>query len=386
MAKGNKPYSEFYEQCKYAKWSPDQRKLVLRHVLKEEEARHKREMYTDSPGDDLKWSPDQPIKWIRSESVFICFSNKSDDDNLLVELQTALNDWNPNPSRLFLAKLRAVMDAHGVVAEARALNNKHALAFWYDRLLRAEKSERRWQVAESVSRHSDQLMTTVLRDVENFAERLIKAEVAEGDDVNVMCQDHFKVDLTKERNNIQAVLEHNAFVCSLSPGGWHLTTGHIFLMSEEHWLCLSPACDMVPSQMSKWQRDMFGAHLPFIAVKLQPQKHNSVPENIHSNRHLFLRLDDEVKLFCFSSQENSAPHWQTLYAENAGKFTVGDDFKFTVCRIEKGKDAGSKLITTCCQAVVVSQLRHQYVLNLVQKLGVSLTRVGLNFADGRKET
>ena len=83
------------------------------------------------------------------------------------------------------------------------------------------------------------------------------------------------------------------------------------------------------------------------------------------------------------------PHWNTFYAENAGVFTE-EDFQFKVWRIEKEYDdeqeANENGVTLALKhhmAKVVSQLRYEYALNLLQKLGVSFTRIGLDFSDSR---
>ena len=383
MGLGNQPYTKFFDLAEETGWNPEQRKLVLRHILDQFEKSHLEAMNSEACDDSLVWSTktsSKAAKWIKSKSVFICFSSKSGDDDLLNQLQVALNDWGPNPSRLFLAKLRAAMDEYGVVAQAQALSSKHALAYWYNQLLHADQLERRWHVSESISRHSDRLMEAVLPKVRDFAERLIDAEVKEGT-IQHRCQDHFKVNLDNDQTRTKAALEHNALVCSRSPEGWHLTTGHIFSIRDEYWLCLSPACDMVPSQIPKWREETFGKGLPFMAIRLQQLKSNKVPLDVQSNRYLFLRLKDDVQVHCFNdpSGDASSPHWDTLYAKNAGKFN-GEDFRFLVWRTEKG---ASKLVLRCHQAEVVSQLRYEYALNLLHKLGVSLTRIGLGFSDGK---
>ena len=388
MMKGGKLYSHFNKLTEDAGWKPEERKLVLRYILGQFEKSQLDVMNTISPEYAFRWSTNS-TKWIKGESIFVCFSNKSDDDDLLSELQDALNDWQPNPSRLFLAKLRASMDEYGVVAQAQALTNKYALAYWYKRLLQTSESARDWYVAESVSRHSDQLMGMILQRVGDFAKNLIEAEAATGD-IDRTCQARFDVDLTKEDNKKKAFREHNAYVCSRKPEGSHLTTGQIFTLYDEHWICLSPACDMVPSQMSPWKTNMFGERLPFIAVRLRPIK-KKWPEDINTNRYLFFQVDDGVQIFCFNdpdpSKVSSLPHWNTFYAEDAGRF--GDDFRFKVWRTEEEKDgehgAGRRetnLVIKHHDVKVVSQLRDEYAINLMQKLGVSLTRVGLDFSGG----
>ena len=102
------------------------------------------------------------------------------------------------------------------------------------------------------------------------------------------------------------------------------------------------------------------------------------PDDVHTNRYLYIRLGDTVTCFSFNEPTNiqSAPRWQILFAENQGRFT-GRNFQFKVASIGQGK---SRLVSKTLQAQVIGQLRYEYALNLIQKLGVSLTRIGLDFS------
>lgn len=284
----------------------------------------------------------------------------------------ALNDWRPPPSRLYLAKLRAEMDDQGMVAQELALGQKHALAYWYDRLLKADARERH-SIAESVQRHSDVLLATILPKVIDYANRLIDAEIAAGD-IDKLAVEHFDIDLNNDAKKRQALLEHNAFVCSRPPFGWHLTTGHVFTLDGDHWICLSPACDTVPSQLSNFQKASFGSRLPFTAVKLNKLVGSQTLTDVNSNRYVFLRIDGEITCFGFDPKPGSAPYWRTLYAENEGKL---NDWSFEVLLTATRE---GELVFVKGSAHVVSQLRYEYALNLIQRLGISMTRIGLDFA------
>ena len=373
MAKGHQPYTQYFEIAQAAGWDSDQRKLVLRHFLLAEEARFRGRMHPQAPA-GMKWSM-SGTKWVRTDSIFIAFSEKADKDDLLGDLQKALEAWNPEPSRLFLAKLRAEMDEYGVVAQSAALERRHALAHWYARLLRATGAERRWLIAESVGRHSDQLLHQISGRVERFAMDLIEAEatVCNPDE---RCHEHFDIDLTKDENKKRAVREHNAFVCSKPPRGWHLTTGHVLRIDEDYWVCLTPACDLVPSQSGE-RAATFGSRLPFMAVKLHPVRNGKAPD-MNSNLFIFLNIGEEIKGFGFnvSGKEGSAPQWRTLYAENRGIFA--DDLTLKIAVMQPGR---RRLISVVKSATIVSQLRYEYALNLLQKFGASMTRIGLDFAN-----
>ena len=378
MAKAQQPYTLYRAHTDRVAWSSDQRKLVLQHLLKQVELTNRVSNNAQVHYENLEWSS-QGRRWIKSDSAFIALSKKSDNtDDLISDLQKALFSWSPRPSRLFLTKLRADIDEYGVAAQGPALQNHYALAYWYYRLLAdSDEDDRRWRTAETVSRHSLELLNEIQPRIEDFASRLIQAELASGEPLEI-CKDHFGVDLNNGQQRVSAILEHNAFVCSMEPTGWHLTTGHVFSMSGDHWICLSPACDLVPSQMPSWQEKAFGKRLPFVGIRLHEVKTTKVPEDIHSNRYLYLRLGDTVAGYCFNdpSSAQSAPRWQLLFAENQGRF-VGKEFKFKVSSIGQGK---TRLVSELSQARVIGQLRYEYALNLIQKLGISLTRVGLDFS------
>ena len=387
-ATGKQPYSKFFQICEEANIAKKFVRSVLLLLLEKCERAHDVSMNAEDSDDTLIWSSG-PRHWIRGRSLFVCFCDKFVDDDLLGVLRLALYDWNPNPSRLFLAKLRAAMDEHGVVAQGQALSDKFALAYWYDLLLRAKDLERRSHVTKSVSRHSDHLMGEILPKVAEFANRLIEAEIATGD-TGDLCRRHFRVDLANQENRQRAALEHNVYVCSKVREGWHISTGHVFCIENCYWICLSPACDMVPSQLSPWRIDSLGKRLPFIAVRLHDVG-NKLPSDIQTNRYIFLKIEGNVRVFCFNdrSSEAAVPQWEILYADNGGQLEE-EGSTFLVWRTRQSAGAGDdtneiepKLDLSVCRATVVGQVRYEYALNLNQKLGVAFTRVGLEFSDGR---
>ena len=112
-----------------------------------------------------------------------------------------------------------------------------------------------------------------------------------------------------------------------------------------------------------------------MAIKLHPVGDGKSPD-VQSNRYIFLQLDGVVKCFGFNEgRETTLPRWHTLYAEKRGVFVGG--FTFKIVSTELGKRS---LISNRYSAEVVGQLRYEYALNLMQRLGTAMTRIGLDFA------
>jgi len=374
---GKAPFSDaksLFERFKIEKrfWN-----ILSKHALLEFEKDKSNSMNPDDCG-VTAFSSVKPM-WIRSDKAFIAFAHKPDGDKLLNSLRVALTDWNPKPSRLFLTKLMAEIDEHGVEVQKHALDDNYSSAIWYHQMLEAGEDELETCVSETIQRHADEMMRNILPGINKFANELVDADKRKTKSGNFeVVQEHYEVDLSDADQIKKSKLRHNALVCSQKPIGWHLQTGHIFEMAGDKWICVSPACDTVPGQISKIQIKIQGERLRFTAVKLHKVK-SRIPNDVQSNRYIFLLEEDDVQVYGFAADATASPEWATLFAERKGKFDDSDDKTFLVSRFEQNPEMDI-LEAKTYNTKVIAQLRYEYALNLVQKLGVSLSRVGLDFS------
>jgi CheY-like chemotaxis protein len=318
----------------------------------------------------LEWSNGEP-RWIRSDSGFIAFTKKNPDGKLLDALMDALISWGPPPSRLFLARLRAELDKAGVAAEGKALGNKKVLAHWYKGLVKGNDLKRDGMIAATVSRHTEMLMDDILPRVREFAGRMVASENRD-DDLDALCLKYFRYDLGPAANGKSALNEHNAFVCSKPVEGHHLATGHIFKVDDDYWVCLTPLCDLMPDQ----GRILIGEYQPVLAAKLKKTKGTGVPDNINEGATVVLKLENDTPVgYTIAAQSNSQPEWRTFYARDRGRFVNKELELFFMA---PDPETGLPGILSK-RAPLVGQLRYEYALSLMHRLGSSMTRVGLDF-------
>jgi hypothetical protein len=374
---GKPPFAALSAICQEADWGGTARKQVFFWAMHLFEQNNEKKMHFTGNKLRLEWSEER--KWIRSHSAFLAFAQKTDDLDILQELWRSLVDWGPEPSRLFLTKLRSELEESGVVAEDAALGNKFVLARWYADLLAGDEIQRRTLIDTSIARHTEQMLDYIQPNVRKFAERLVAADSVGSETGLPLVFSHFGVDLSLPANEKLAYRDHNIFACSKKPSGWHLDTGHVFFAAGEHWICLSPSCDLVPNQKTTGHYGDVSTSIPFFAVKLQPVSDRQ-DVDVYSNRFIFLDLPGGKKTFCISepTKQNSAPQWYPFYAVNFGKFEQDFKFKFSKLGVE-----GGLLVTVSHDAQVVAQLRYEYALNLVQALGATFTRIGLEFVGTR---
>lgn len=393
FAKGLEPYSalkDFFDERAPGLQFAD-RKLILKDRLRRVGEQHKRNMWvTGTANSRLVWSS-RGIRWIATENLFIAFSGKQGGSDLTDSLRDALIDRRPTPSSLFVARIRAEVSVTPILSPSTRVLSNSGLAYWYRDLLMSDQASRRSKISDTIGHHFEDLVDRARTGLEDFANRLIDKELEplagsselEADSASEICSTRYGVDIQNRDVRRQAELEHNAFVCSKRPVGWHLECGHIFSLNDCMWLCLSPACHLVPGQLGgEWIANI-GDRVPFLAVRLHRRSSSKAwPKNmVNSGRLIFLPLEEGVVPFSFiPGNDNAEPVWTSFLADDGGRLsslTDSSEAKYFV--VTTLVDHGSGVVTDQSCAEVVGQLRYEYALNFVQKLGSSLTRVGLDF-------
>ncbi|QFY43523.1 hypothetical protein F6R98_13585 [Candidatus Methylospira mobilis] len=324
------------------------------------------------------------INWIRTDSLFITVVSKQHDPNTIPErLLDALEAWDPVPHRLIMSKMRSELDQQGVMAETGVLMNRHLHAGWLEEILESDEAKRRTSVRLNVARHWESLGGKIESSVVDFAER-VAAYLSHPDHRHMMMKRFDLLGAGQQREDV--CLQLNSYACSKPIEGHHLTTGHILRIdrsssSSEYWLCLTPACDLVPGQGNdKGWKKRLGSWLPFKAVRLYSADKTPALKNASRGSHLFLQIENKLNVFGFSENaegrdvDGQPLRWEQLFAAGNGAFNGSNQLEVAYIVDEKGILSHKKY-----QGVVVAQLRYEYALNLLHRLGSHLSRVGLDF-------
>ena len=329
----------------------------------------------------LSYHPnDEDINWIRTSRLFITVVSKSKDPSEIPgKLLDAIKAWEPQPHRLLMSKMRSALDESGVSAEDEVLRNRCLQAGWLEDLVAGEKEERLWKVGRTLNRHWERLGDSIRPRMEDFSAKLADhlSSMKEGEMLQRFSP--FKENHNQRRDEV--VIALNSYACSKPVDGTHLTTGHILKVADhEYWLCLTPACDLVPGQRTSGWHGRLQNNMPFTAVELHKPKRSKALEKATDGSYLFFDIEGEPAIFSFSPDSGSNesipnPKIEQFFADNSGRFER-DKPELSLKRIEAD---GDNLATRTNQATVIAQLRYEYALNLLQRLGATQTRVGLDF-------
>ncbi|CAO3356235.1 response regulator receiver domain [Azospirillum palustre] len=340
---------------------------------------------------DLRWSAPGNGKqpWIRTNGGFIAFADKKNTE-LLDILQAAIEDWRPSPSRLMSSRIRAEISLQGAGAEDSALSDRHAYWQYYQELRgapldaspQAAKNHRKTLLEAHAARHTERLLDLIGMKAVAFGLKVLETDPTEADPKAPGFAEYYAIKSTTKEEREKALAHYNAHISTKPVSGWHLHPGHIFKIDQEMWVCLSPSCDLVPMQKATAAvRDSSAAAVkPFVAVRLTPKNEFSRAE-VNSNTLIFLKEGGAIKTYSVYplGGEFGSPVWRLFMASDYGKFEINEN-RMADLNLSYLFGKGQSMHVEAAKARIVGQLRYEYALNLIQKLGVEFTRIGLDFS------
>lgn len=379
--------ASFRDICTEAEWRPGECRLMWYWAL----AKHEKNMSgTAKATSGFKWkSPDETDKpWIRTSGGFVAFARKQSNE-LLEILRCAIEDWKPSPSRMISSRIRAEISAMGVMAEDTTFSDRRAYWKYYQELLAADisgdagDSHRRMLIEAHAARHIERLLDKVGAKAIDFGLKVVKCDPSSSDAKAEGYSSHYGVDAPAAGEADVALNHYNAYVSTKPISGWHLHPGHIIQLGTELWVCVSPACDLVPKQKS--QIGISGSSKsstkPFLAVKLHTRPRVERAD-VNSNTMVFLLDEKRNEVATYSvfptKGGHGSPVWRMMFANNHGRFNI-DSNRTANLQLRMVSGDSGELEIKSVNARIVAQLRYEYALNLVNKLGVEFTRIGLDF-------
>lgn len=277
-------------------------------------------------------------------------------------------------------------------AEDRTLLKSHVFAHFYKDFCSSGNEEltsgeierlRAAKLKAHVSRQSEAISFHIEDEVVRFGEK-----IRQTDQVTVgNFAAHYGVDIRGENASEEkkSIAHYNSYVSTLplKKGNDQLDSGHIFKWNNEWWVCATPACDLQPGQNTTGFVGNSSRQRPFTALRLLHVGDGDELTSDHINSGIYCFVEPSPgEVICLGLQSietsNSVPNgkstWRTFVAMDNGHITdkkmqmVIPKFKADVLELEAG------------EAEIMAKLRYEYALNYIQKVGASVTRIGLGYA------
>ncbi|RUO48267.1 hypothetical protein CWE21_06895 [Pseudidiomarina aquimaris] len=362
-------------------------RLFLYWTIRQFEKNHLDE-FSEETLKGLVWEIDDPSKWLRTSKGFVSFVKKG-QDNLLQKLQNALENWKPTPSRLLSAKYRHVLNTIGIEAEDDSLLKSHVFAQFYNQICESpgqgvseQQADllRAFKLKNHVSRQSESISFLIEDEIINFGKRIVAADNASGDKFKT----HYGIDLEDEQVKKDAVTRYNHYVSTLplmKSQPHQLDCGHIFKIGGDWWVCATPACDLQPGQNSIAFIGNCEELRPFTALRLEKVKSNHLSgDHINSGSYCFVEENEKIIALGLRPLNDEAKPstqkvtWRTFVAKDAGLITNG------ILHVYQFELNSGQVQTNAVEATLIAKLRYEYALNYIQRIGTSVSRIGLDYS------
>jgi Response receiver domain len=377
--------------------------LLLRWLFEERKKIISKQLFETDLG-QIRINPDEGCCWISCEKLFITLlSKKCSPAEFETKIIEAIVKSHPTPHRLLLTKMRSSIEQRGLVAEIDILRDMHVQTAWLEDFLNPAPNDETSAVVGTVTRHWEAIGDVLREDLTRFGSEL-RAQYKGITLTDVMKRSGLHGTVPGSEETLK---RYNSFISTKPIDRGHLTTGHVFSFPKrqkseaiqldlegkamvlvakgepnvdlEYWMCLSPACDMVPAQ--KGRRNTVGGVgltdtlLPFAAVQLHRIKTSTAMGKATENLCIFLKVKNDIDAFSILEDADSkgSPVWEQMVASQSGIFeNTTTNFRATTVTRFDGKVEVFEL-----EAKVIAQLRTEYAANLLQKFGAQLTRPGL---------
>lgn len=355
--------------------------------------------------------------FLNAGSVFVCLVSKTaeagaEESGIFERLDQALIAWKPSVLQLLVSELQNDLDHHSYAFDHSRMPSGHLKAGWMfhmlrehgeggdaDGLVNAINLRLTEAIEESVrTRMSDpeSNLSRFGRLTTNYAMKAL-GDVTGKSELELVEVASAAVGLTFSRG---AGVEHkvlhalNEYLSADPFRGGHVTVGTVLCSADRTrwWMCVSPACDMVPRKPRdefSWQSDVH-PFTPMYLLKLQPGSKNALAE-AEQGTSVFVGLDGETYYLRATDQLTRQPRPVTCMLE-ATRFSGEEPWqKHGFVVHEMGLDGeGTRIEQT--RVFAVSQLRPQYAARFQSLSGGHQSRIGVDYVTfgaktptGRKE-
>ncbi len=132
----------------------------------------------------------------------------------------------------------------------------------------------------------------------DFGMRVVKCDPRSKDPNAAGFSDHYDVSPPAAGEPDAALNHYNAYISTKAVSGWHLQPGHIIAIGKDYWVCVSPACDLVPGQ--KAQIGISGSKnssiKPFLAIQLHKLSSSVERADVTRVQSFFFAMNSATKL------------------------------------------------------------------------------------------
>ena len=332
-------------------------------------------------------------KWIKSGNVFVCLYRKSANDiqedpfRIWETLQESLVNWEPTYYQLIQSEIQNHIESDSMAFNSIHDNDKHGQAAWLKEVLKPQNQTKTFQFIKNIYADISEELSFKFNNNEELSSfidstfKLYKDEFdpASGKDLTQFCCEKMKLTFDANKTNKDMYHALNMHLSSKDYRERHISTGTVLYDQDRKiwYVCVSPACDMVPAQETAPINKRLTPHRMIQVLTLFKVSAEEALENATRSKYIYTYDNGERLYFSVTNPISDLPVSDYLVILN---YTTKLDERYHEAFIFETK--GDDIDKVRIKLKLKSQLRTGYAERFQNMASHHSGRIGVDFIKG----
>ncbi|RVU77395.1 response regulator receiver domain [Pantoea dispersa] len=280
------------------------------------------------------------IKWIQSGNIFISVFHKDKDDHendgelIWKTLNESLIEWNPSYYQIIKSEIQNTIESEALSFNNHLANDGYGQAGWLNQILNSSSTEIKKKNIDFVfSNLSEELYERLKENsalvgfINDVFETYTTDFKSSGEAKSLeYCSKKMKLPSNASSfNEMYHALNMNLSSKNFEEG--HISTGTVFFdtESEKWYLCVSAACDLVPSQGNDPHHKRLSPHRLIKVLELFNASQSKALPNAEQSKYIYVIHKNTRKYLSIFEGEKTLPVVDYIVVLNHGRTIPGEE-------------------------------------------------------------
>ncbi|MGB9190587.1 response regulator receiver domain [Acinetobacter sp.] len=263
------------------------------------------------------------LQWIQYHNVFICIHNKSSDfendpQRILQTLISSLVDWKPSYYQLIQSEIQNQIEAESMSFNVIHQNDSFGQAAWLKEILKCDEDDsingKIKTIYSSLAEDlyfkfsQNQTLCDFIKNIFTYYKEEFSQIRNSESNLELFCAE--KMGITINAETFKGM--YHALNMNLSSKNYrekHISTGTVLFDQEnkQWYVCVSPACDMVPTQETAPINKRLTPHRMIQVLRLFKVGAEEALENATRSKYIYAYENGERLYFSVTNPETDLP-------------------------------------------------------------------------------
>lgn len=288
--------------------------------------------------DNVIFGDQDGVKWIQSGNIFVTLFHKvqddhdNDGDRIWRKLNDSLIEWNPSYYQIIKSEIQNAIESEALSFVNHLANDQFGQAGWLNEILKSNSPDiRRRNIDFVFGNLSEELYQRLKKNIslDNFIKTVFDSYSDDFASSGIprtleYCSSRMNLPATDEAyNQMYHALNMNLSSQNFEDG--HISTGTIFFDtdSDKWYLCVSAACDLVPTQGNEPHHHRLKPHRIIKVLELFNASQNKALPYAEHSKYIYVMHKNIRKYLSVFEGEKAIPVVDYMVVLNHGSTVDG---------------------------------------------------------------